>query len=141
MKSRKKALAIRNLTEEQLKDLSAIEEIIFVGYPDSLRDEVNMTPITRRGITSTPLDQDFNGEPVFLIDASVFGGSSGSPVFILNQGSYTTPKALKVGTRIIFLGIVAESHYFFEKGKFLDKISALWEMPSVVKNFFWVVIP
>jgi len=105
------------LKQEQLKDLSAIQEIVFSGYPDAIRDEVNLTPITRRGITATPIDEDYNDKPIFLIDASVFGGSSGSPVFILNQGSYATPKGLTMGSRVIFLGILAESHYFFEKGE------------------------
>lgn len=44
---------------------------------------------------------------MFFIDASVFGGSSGSPVFILNTGSYATREALVVGTQVYFLGIVA----------------------------------
>jgi len=105
------------LKQDQLKDLSAIQEIIFMGYPNAIRDEVNLTPITRKGITATPISQDFGNEPIFLIDASVFGGSSGSPVFILNQGSYATPRGLSMGTRLIFLGVLAESHYFFEKGE------------------------
>lgn len=113
------------LKQEQLEELSAIEEIIFVGYPVALRDEVNLSPITRTGITATSIDRDFGGKPVFLIDASVFGGSSGSPVFILNQGSYATKRGLTMGSRLILLGIVAESHYFFEKGKMgVDEVKA-----------------
>lgn len=113
------------LKQEQLEELSAIEDIIFVGYPIALRDETNLSPITRTGITATSIDRDFEGKPVFLIDASVFGGSSGSPVFILNQGSYATKHGLTMGSRLILLGIVAESHYFFEKGKMgVDEVKA-----------------
>lgn len=105
------------LKNEQLKELSAIQEVIFIGYPSAIRDETNLTPITRRGITASPIHQNFDDNPIFLIDASVFGGSSGSPVFILNQGSYSKPGAMVMGSRVILLGIVAESHYFFEKGE------------------------
>ena len=94
-------------TQEQLKEISAIEDIVFVGYPNAIRDEVNLSPIIRRGITATPVDRDYENKPIFLIDASVFGGSSGSPVFIFNQGSYAHKGGLTMGTRVMFLGIVA----------------------------------
>jgi hypothetical protein len=51
---------------------------------------------------------DFEGTPRFLIDASVFGGSSGSPVFILNQGSFATKDGgFVVGSRFHFIGVIA----------------------------------
>ncbi|WP_435272817.1 trypsin-like serine peptidase [Streptomyces parvulus] len=66
-------------------DLDAIDasaNVIFVGYPNGLYDAVNKTPILRRGITASPIHLDWQGQPQFLIDASVFPGSSGSPVFL-----------------------------------------------------------
>lgn len=90
-------------------DLSAMEDIVFIGYPSGLRDSKNSLPLIRRGITSTPVWNDFQGEPKFLIDAGVFPGSSGSPVFILNQGTYTTKHGLVVGTRVLFLGVLSET--------------------------------
>jgi S1-C subfamily serine protease len=92
-----------------LDSLAAIEEITFIGYPSGLYDEVNLTPIVRRGITATPPWNDFQGKPSFLIDAGVFPGSSGSPVFILNQGSYATNQGIVIGSRVLFLGILSES--------------------------------
>jgi V8-like Glu-specific endopeptidase len=62
-------------------DLDAIERIIFVGYPNGMYDRKNYTPILRQGITATPFHLDYDGLPAFLIDASVFPGSSGSPVY------------------------------------------------------------
>lgn len=91
---------------EVLSDLAAMEDIVFIGYPSGLRDEHNSTPIIRRGITATPVWNDFGNEPLFLIDAGVYPGSSGSPVFIMNQGSYATRQGLNVGTRLLFLGII-----------------------------------
>ena len=68
-------------TPDSINNLDAIEEVFFIGYPDGLYDMVNLTPVVRRGITATPVQLDFQGQPAFLIDAAVFPGSSGSPVF------------------------------------------------------------
>ena len=96
-------------TAEMVAGLAAMEEIVFIGYPSGLRDEANASPLIRRGITSTPVWNDFQGRPSFLIDAGVFPGSSGSPVFILNQGAYATKEGLVVGNRLLFLGMIRQS--------------------------------
>ncbi|KAF0245092.1 MAG: hypothetical protein FD180_1935 [Planctomycetota bacterium] len=94
---------------EVVSDLSAMEEIVFFGFPSGLRDSHNAAPLIRRGITSTPVWNDLEGLPAFLIDAGVFPGSSGSPVFILNQGAYPTKSGLAIGNRVVFLGILSEA--------------------------------
>jgi hypothetical protein len=96
--------------EETLKGLDAVEEVLFIGYPYGIWDERNLLPIVRRGITATPIYIDFNGKKQFLIDASVFPGSSGSPVFIYNAGIYWDKKSgsTVVGHRLFFLGIISE---------------------------------
>lgn len=96
-------------SREVVDGLAALEEVVFVGYPSGLRDRQSGMPIVRRGITATPVWNEFEGRPNFLIDAGVFPGSSGSPVFILNQGAYSTKDGLVVGNRLLFLGIIAES--------------------------------
>ena len=90
-------------------EFSAIEEITFIGYPSAIYDTVNKTPVIRQGITATPIWNDFKGERVFLIDAGVFPGSSGSPVFIYNRGTYPTRDGIAVGSRIKFVGILKET--------------------------------
>ena len=90
------------------EDIDAVEDIIFVGYPSNIFDRRNLLPVVRKGITATPISVDFEGKPIFLIDASIFPGSSGSPVFLCNIGSYSPKgKGLVVGSRIFFLGVVA----------------------------------
>jgi hypothetical protein len=103
-------------TAEQLEELDALEEVTFVGYPNGIYDSVNLLPVFRRGVTATPLQIDHNGKPLFLVDASVFPGSSGSPVFIYNLGSYGTRKGLHTGTRLFFLGVMAQVAYREEEG-------------------------
>ena len=72
-------------TESEINDFDAMEPIIFIGYPNGIFDRKHYTPIVRRGTTATPIQLDYDGSPTFLIDASVFPGSSGSPVFLYKQ--------------------------------------------------------
>ena len=94
---------------EVLTDLSAIEDITFIGYPSSIYDTNNKIPVIRRGITATPIWNDFQGNKEFLIDAGVFPGSSGSPVFIYNRGTFPTKDGVAVGNRVLFVGILKET--------------------------------
>lgn len=99
------------LTTDGARNLDSIEEILFVGYPNALFDIKNFTPIARRGTTATPIQLDYRGEPAFLVDATVFPGSSGSPVFLSDTGTYRARDgAVVVGSRIMFLGVLAAVH-------------------------------
>lgn len=91
-----------------LDKIDAIEEVIFIGYPNDIFDKKNLLPVVRKGITATPIKIDFEGKPQFLIDASIFPGSSGSPVFLANMGSYSPRgQGLVFGSRVHLLGIVS----------------------------------
>lgn len=58
-----------------------------------------------------PSTLDYENLPAFLIDASVFPGSSGSPVFLWNPGTYRARSGgVVVGTRFLLLGILAAVH-------------------------------
>lgn len=63
-------------------DLAAGQRVIFVGYPDNRYDETNNLPILRAGVLASYPHADFCGLPQVVIDAQVFEGSSGSPVFM-----------------------------------------------------------
>lgn len=98
-------------TQETADSLDAIEQITMIGYPNGLFDQASMLPIARRGQTATPIFNDYNNLPAFLIDASVFPGSSGSPVVLYDRGTYTTRDGVtRVGTRMALLGVVAAVH-------------------------------
>jgi hypothetical protein len=66
---------------DEIESCDAILPVVFVGYPNGMFDRKHYTPIIRRGTTATPVQLDYDGRPAFLIDASVFPGSSGRPVF------------------------------------------------------------
>lgn len=88
-----------------LETLPPMEQIVMIGYPNGIWDAKHNLPIIRRGITATHPKLSLNGKPEFLIDAACFPGSSGSPVFLANIGSFVDPSgALVAGSRIALLG-------------------------------------
>lgn len=101
------------LTSEQAKALDSIEDVLFVGYPNGLYDTASWLPIARRGQTATPIRNDYRGMPAFLIDASVFPGSSGSPVVLYDRGGMHSDRQgnINMGQRRFHLiGVVAAVH-------------------------------
>lgn len=98
-------------TQEQVELLDSLEQITMIGYPNGLFDQLSRLPIARRGQTATPIFNDYNRLPAFLIDASVFPGSSGSPVVLFDRGTFTTRDGMtQVGSRLALLGVVAAVH-------------------------------
>jgi len=101
-------------TVEQATKLDALESVTFIGYPNGVWDSKNLLPVARRGMTASPISVDFENTPRFLVDASVFGGSSGSPVFIMNQGMYTDKTGgTVIGSRLFSLA--SSRRYSFER--------------------------
>lgn len=95
-------------TEDDWKNMNAIERVVMAGYPKGIRDEVNNQPIVRSGITATHPALDFRGLPEFLVDMPCFEGCSGSPVFIMEEGFVADPRTGGIcvgGNRIFFLGV------------------------------------
>lgn len=89
-----------------LRALDALEEVLFVGYPSGVWDQANLMPILRRGTTATPMALDFEGRKEFLIDAAVYPGSSGSPVFVY-QPDAMRPNQGGGNKKFLFAGVVA----------------------------------
>lgn len=107
-------------------------DVWFVGYPENRFDTRNNLPILRRGHIASIPKVDFEGRREFLIDAQVFPGSSGSPVFtalggqfklvgvvsqtmIKNEKIQAVPTAVALGvTQTLGLGIVLKSNLLRE---------------------------
>lgn len=123
-------------SKEQIeKFISPFEEIIFIGYPSGIWDSKNILPIARKGMTATPYYVDFQGQKTFLIDASVFPGSSGSPVFVYYAGGYPDKEGnLYAGNRVHFLGIIAQVFQRIEQGEIKVKNIPTQQMPYAEMN-------
>ncbi|MCU0932919.1 MAG: serine protease [Thiobacillaceae bacterium] len=102
-----------------LRALDALEEVLFVGYPSGVWDQVNLMPILRRGTTATPMALDFEGRAEFLIDAAVYPGSSGSPVFVYQPDPLRPSQS--AGRKFLFAGVVA-AVFFREEANHLVSV-------------------
>jgi hypothetical protein len=102
-------------TKNKLTELSAVEEVTMVGYPNGLWDSKNNFPIFRHGYTAThpaidiscTVDNRQYDGSVGLVDIACFGGSSGSPLLIINELGFNDKKGNFVlgSKRIVLLGI------------------------------------
>lgn len=78
-------------------DLLPGADVWFIGYPENRFDTSHNLPILRRGHMASIPKVDFNDKKQFVIDAQVFPGSSGSPVFTV------------LGEKFKLLGVVTET--------------------------------
>jgi hypothetical protein len=86
--------------------VTPVEEVYMTGYPNGLWDSVNNRPITRKGITASSLLEDWQGRPEFMIDMACFGGSSGSPVYIMNEGAFQPQMEWRSEIDLSFGGVI-----------------------------------
>jgi hypothetical protein len=107
--------------ESVLRDCGVFQEVKLIGYPVGIWDEKNNLPIVRRGMTASDPVVDYNGRSEFLVDAAVFPGSSGSPVYIAEEGGRVLPVGRAGmtlgGPRINFLGILYAVYEYTSEGK------------------------
>jgi hypothetical protein len=132
-------------TDESLSNLSAVEEVVMIGYPIGLWDEQNNLPIIRRGITATHPAIDFQGKSEGVVDIAAFPGSSGSPVLLLNEsGIYHDKKRGNiVGHRSVFLGVLYAGPIWTSEGEVVireipTKKQVLAQIPIMV-NLGYIV--
>lgn len=95
-------------SDTELSNLTAVEDVLMVGYPLGRFDSVHHLPIFRKGITASHPAIDYNGQSLGLTDISVFPGSSGSPILIVNEGWYIEGQQLKTGNKTLLLGILSQ---------------------------------
>lgn len=98
--------------------ISVGDRALIIGYPLNLVEQGHVTPIARNAIIATHPNQTFQSGPLFLIDATVLRGSSGSPV-ILPIRPYVWIKENEVS-----IGKVQQNHLLgIAKGHITD-----WQM-------------
>jgi len=103
-----------------LNDVTSIEDVLMIGYPKGFWDSTNNLPVVRKGLTATPINLNYNRQPEFLLDIPIFAGSSGSPIVLFNQGSYSTKKGeIVIGSRIVLLGINVQSVNYTAEGELI----------------------
>lgn len=126
-------------SQKEVETICSIEEIIMIGYPDGMADDRHNLPIVRRGVTATDFKIDYEGRKEFLIDASIFKGSSGSPILICNIGSFNNQQGdLCLGDRVIFLGIQYRGEFSkFQQNIYIKDANGNFQnSPNVLSAYF-----
>ena len=94
--------------------------LVVIGYPSGIWDSVHNLPILRSANTATPLDIDYKGRPQFLINGACFSGSSGSPIFLANEGSYADRGGLVLGNRLFLVGVLSATYTQSLQGEIME---------------------
>lgn len=122
---------------EEWASLTALEQVIVVGYPAGIWDSANNLPVLIPGSTATHPKINYENNTEFLISAPVYQGSSGSPVFLYQNKDMFLGQDLNLGKhRPRLVGIL--SHVFHQEQKG-DMISI--PIPTVKKQVPLVKIP
>ena len=111
-------------TSQKLADISQLDEVTMIGYPDGLWDEINNQPIFRKGSFATNPNIDYNGKQLFVVNIPVYGGSSGSPVLVVHDGTWLNRNGLIIGSRgsgeVQLVGIVSATFLHDTLGKIVS---------------------
>ena len=83
-----KSLDGNSLKPINYEEVAMGSDVIFVGYPRGFYDVANNLPLLRRGVIASVPNVDFNNRGEIVIDAQIFPGSSGSPVFVGQGDQY-----------------------------------------------------
>ena len=112
-------------------------DVLFVGYPNDYYDTTNNLPLVRKGTLASMPSIDFKGDGNIVIDAQVFGGSSGSPVFVDWGGKYRLLGVISDTTEgrtpsgfpaVLGLGVVIKQKHVRELiDHAMDRVRQAWE--------------
>lgn len=96
--------------EKCYDDLRQLDSVLMIGYPSALRDNFNHQPIFRTGTFATNPSLNFQGRREFVLDIPNYGGSSGSPIILFDEGKYWKHEGFNnatmvMGSRFKLLGV------------------------------------
>ncbi len=84
------------------------EDIFIMGYPLSFHDTLNNLPLFRNAMVASIFGVYFQGMPLFLTDANLHPGTSGSPIITKPKNTWVDNKGnvdFKTGTIYYLIGI------------------------------------
>ena len=108
------ALNASNFIPKNLK-ISTGEDVIVIGFPRGLSDIKHNLPIVRNAMISSAYGIEFDGSPLFLVDANLNPGMSGSPVMTKPKDVWPTVEggtSFFTGSPTFFLGVFSATLSF-----------------------------
>ena len=105
------------------------DDVIIIGYPRGFSDTLHNYPVIRVGAVASAYPTPFQGKPLFLVDARLHPGTSGSPVLAKPSTTWRTLQGTSVtGLSTFFLGV--NSGEFFFGGESLG-LNGIWYAAEV----------
>ncbi len=77
--------------------LLLMDSCAIIGYPLGFYDHIHNLPITRVGAIASAYGSHFRGEPMFLVDANLHQGTSGSPVILPSSSMRQMANGIALG--------------------------------------------
>ena len=96
---------------EYLSGITQLDDVVMIGYPNGIWDDVNNQPIFRKGSLATRPNKNYKGRREFVIDMPVYGGSSGSPVLLATDMPHIDriKHTMQYHGRVKLLGVVSQT--------------------------------
>ncbi len=110
-------LSNRDIPGEKPIPIEVSSDIIVASYPKGFYDAVNKFPIVKSGIIASAWGANFNGMPIFQIDAQLFPGSSGGLVISkpTNFGIQEEKMVYTTSKEFVLLGVYSGEPVFKEE--------------------------
>jgi hypothetical protein len=109
---------VANLLQSNIQ-LHVGDDIVVMGYPFGVYDDIHNLPILRNGIIASAYPIPFRDKPYFLVDSDLEEGVSGSPVITKFKDTWRTRNGSKppIGFSFFLLGIISSTFEFPEGEK------------------------
>lgn len=133
--------ATKDVIEKQ--NIAEGDNVLFAGFFYQYPGQKKIEPIVRQGILAMMPDEDFTttlNKPgrVYFADAHVFGGNSGSPMFV-NVGGFRGGGVIVGGFPYRLLGVV--SGMVYETQDFKLKVATTLEGKAAANSGISMIVP
>lgn len=102
-----KALEASNFLPERFM-MNPGEDVMAIGFPRGFSDSKHNLPLIRNALVSSAYGIDFDETPMFLVDANLYPGMSGSPVLTRPKNIWPDMEGnthMLTGSPTYFLGV------------------------------------
>ena len=137
-----------NLPQNQPITIDVTSDIIVASYPKDFYDKTNKFPIVKSGIVASAWGFQFNGLPMFQIDAQLFPGSSGGLVISKPVNVAVIDGELKYNQskQFVFLGVysgefqwdeeveIAGEKHIFKHSYGLGNVWYSYLIPQIIRS-------
>jgi hypothetical protein len=118
--------------------IAAGDDVDIIGYPRGFSDVLHNYPVMRTGAIASAYPVPFNGQPLFLVDARLHPGTSGSPVLTKPSSILRTQTGMlhPGGETTYFLGVNSGEFIFPGESSGLNAVWYASEVQVITTSSF-----